>query len=112
MTKSQRVWLRLFPALAAIGLVGAVVYFGVPLLRGPGRLAAADQWGSVVAAVVAVLCLPLTIYGLVLARRASPPPAAPETGTADGPVQQHVRAGRDAYIAGRDQHFGNRPGAR
>ena len=108
MTERKRVLLALLLAFVTVGLIAAAVYFGTQLLDDTKRLAAADQWSSVVAAVIAVLCLPLTIYGLVLARR-SPTPTDPETGT--GPVRQHVQAGRDAYIAGRDQHFGNRPSA-
>jgi len=110
--KPTRVWLGLSLVLAAVGLLGTGVYFGVLLLDDAKRLSAADQWGSVVAAVVAVLCLPFTIYGLVLTYRSSSTPMGSETRTADGPVRQHVTAGRDAYIAGRDQHFGNWPAAR
>ncbi|MFI6226671.1 hypothetical protein ACIBCR_05035 [Micromonospora echinospora] len=53
--------------LLAVGvaLVGLGVFLGVT------RLDDADKWGSVVAATVAVLGLPMTAYGLVLARRPS-----------------------------------------
>ncbi|MFE0594083.1 hypothetical protein [Micromonospora echinospora] len=46
-----------------VGLVGLGVFLGVT------RLDDADKWGSVVAATVAVLGLPLTAYGVLLARR-------------------------------------------
>lgn len=88
----------------------ALVVLGVrfPLLR----LDDADRWGSVVAALVALVGLPMTVYGLVLARRApgnatSEPDGAPVTfhgeahvrasddGIAFGPVGGNVVVGRD-----------------
>ncbi|RQX05717.1 hypothetical protein [Micromonospora inaquosa] len=101
--KRVLVWVGL---LTAIALVGAGVFFGVT------RLDDADKWGGVVGAVVALLGLPMTVYMTLLARRdtteagpAGKGSDASRQGTGDG-MRQQVQAGRDAYVAGRDQHFG------
>lgn len=51
--------------VAGVVLVGPVVFFGVT------RLDEADKWGSVIAALVAVIGLPIAAYGLVSTRRRS-----------------------------------------
>ena len=62
--KKVLVWgLLVIGGLALVGLGG---FFGVT------RLDDADKWGSVVGATVALLGLPITVYGLVLARRGGP----------------------------------------
>lgn len=55
---------------AAVLSVG-VLLVGLGVFVGVTRLDDADKWGSVVGALVAVLGLPLTVYGVVLARRPS-----------------------------------------
>ncbi len=70
-----------------VGLVGLGVFLGVT------RLDDADKWGSVVAALVAVLGLPLTAYGLVLARRQS-------SGTGRQSVSDSVVGGGVAQVRG------------
>jgi hypothetical protein len=75
-----------------------LVVAGAALWFAAVRLDVADQWGSVAGGTAAVLGLPLTIYGIVLARR----------GGAAGGVQQRIQPGRDAYVAGRDQYFDRR----
>ncbi|WP_327009724.1 hypothetical protein OHA72_22340 [Dactylosporangium sp. NBC_01737] len=42
---------------------------GVGVLLGMTRLDDADKWGSVIGGIVALVGLPMTAYGLVLARR-------------------------------------------
>lgn len=51
-------------------LAGGVALIGLGVVAGVTRLDDADKWGSVIAALVAVLGLPVTGYGVVLARRA------------------------------------------
>lgn len=67
------------------------------------QLSTADQVASVVAGVVAVTGVPLAVYGVILARRALPPPDAPHAAGGAGLVQ-NVRAGGNAVVAGRDLH--------
>jgi len=57
----------LWGGLLVVGLtlVGAGVWFGLT------QLDTADKWGSVIGSLVALIGLPLTIYGVVLARRSS-----------------------------------------
>jgi hypothetical protein len=89
---------------SGLALVTVGVFFGV------ARLDDADKWGSVIGALVALLGLPMTVYGVVLARRgllSSAGQLDTGGGNASQAVRQRVRAGRDAYVAGRDQHFGN-----
>ncbi|SCL31684.1 hypothetical protein GA0074692_3158 [Micromonospora pallida] len=50
-------------------LVVGVALIGLGVFLGVTRLDDADKWGSVIAAMVAVLGLPMTAYGVVLARR-------------------------------------------
>jgi hypothetical protein len=70
------------------------------------QLSTADQVASVVAAVVALLGVPIAVHGLVLARRVT----APAGRAAGGEVRQRVRAGGDAVVAGGDLTIG--PGRR
>lgn len=66
------------------------------------QLSRADQMASVVGAAVALFGLPIAVYGLVLARRASA-----SGGLATGSdVSQKVSAGGDAVVAGRDLALG------
>ncbi|WP_431913278.1 hypothetical protein [Micromonospora carbonacea] len=65
------------------------------------QLSTADQVASVVAAVVAVLGVPIAVYGVVLARRGTT--AGPAAG---GGVRQKVRSGGDAVVAGGDLTIG------
>jgi hypothetical protein len=59
----------------------------------------------VVAAVVAVLGAPVTVYGVVLARRAT---VAPRPGNDTGrEVRQKIRSGGNATVAGGDLHLGS-----
>ena len=51
-------------------VIGGLVLVGFGLFFGITRLDDADKWGSVVGATTALLGLPMTVYGLVLARRA------------------------------------------
>ncbi|NMO57527.1 hypothetical protein HH310_40970 [Actinoplanes sp. TBRC 11911] len=51
--------------LGGLTLVGAGIWFGLT------QLDTADQWGSVIGSLVALIGLPLTIYGVILARRSS-----------------------------------------
>jgi hypothetical protein len=51
-------------------IIGGLVLVGFGLFFGIARLDDADKWGSVVGATAALLGLPMTVYGLVLARRA------------------------------------------
>ncbi|MET8197996.1 hypothetical protein [Micromonospora taraxaci] len=53
----------------AVVLCVGVVLIGLGIFVGVTRLDDADKWGSVVGAMVAVLGLPLTAYGVVLARQ-------------------------------------------
>ncbi|GLY23883.1 hypothetical protein Misp04_36150 [Micromonospora sp. NBRC 101691] len=70
-----------------VGMVGLGVFLGVT------RLDDADKWGSVVAATVAVLGLPLTAYGVLLARRQS-------SGTGGQSVSGSVVGGGVAQVRG------------
>ncbi|MET7400419.1 hypothetical protein ABZS66_43725 [Dactylosporangium sp. NPDC005572] len=94
-------------------VVGGLVLVGLGTLFVVLGLARADQLASVIGAFVGLTGLPVAVYGVVLARRALPSqdgaPLAAGAGTAPpaaGGVHHQVRAGRDAYTAGRDQHFG------
>lgn len=102
MTVGKKIFVLGLLVTGGLVLVGLGGFFGVT------RLDDADKWGSVVGAVVALLGLPMTLYGLVLARRAGHGSATsgPPVSGASGEVHQQVVAGRDAYTAGRDQHFG------
>jgi hypothetical protein len=74
----------------------------------------ADRWASAIGVFVAVAALAVSLFGVVLvyrARRVSHDPGDKAGGSrAAGGVHQRVRAGRDAYTAGRDQHFGGQAG--
>lgn len=94
--------------VAGLLAVGGGVWVLVTRLTAE-QLSAADQVASVVAAVVALAGFPVAVYGLVLARRGTPGEGGPAGG---GGVRQDVRARRDAYVAGRDQHFGRGPDRR
>ncbi|MFB9849784.1 hypothetical protein ACFFMR_05250 [Micromonospora andamanensis] len=59
--KRVLVWTSLL--VAGCVLVGLGIRFAVL------RLDDADKWGSVIAALVAMIGVPMTVYGLVLARR-------------------------------------------
>jgi hypothetical protein len=50
-------------------LAGGVVLVGLGMFYATTRLDFADKWGSVVGALVALFSLPMTAYGIVLARR-------------------------------------------
>jgi hypothetical protein len=111
MTGGKRVLVWVGLGVAGIALVGMGVFFGVT------RLDDADKWGSVVGALAALLGFPMTVYGIVLARRGATAAEPGQRSSADrggaaGAVHQHVRAGRDAYTAGHDQYFGGGPGSR
>ncbi|MEU4626942.1 hypothetical protein AB0G04_44110 [Actinoplanes sp. NPDC023801] len=70
------------------------------------QLSTADQTASVVAAAVALLGVPIAVYGLSLARRgtASANPATP------GEVRQKVSSGGTANVAGGDLTIGRARG--
>jgi hypothetical protein len=102
MTGRAVVWGGGLLALAA--LAGLGVYFNRV------GLDEADKLSSVIGAFVGLLGLGLAAYGIVLSRRGvqgddRPQPTTQITGTASGQGQVN-QAGRDAYQAGRDQHFG------
>ncbi|GIF45377.1 hypothetical protein Axi01nite_96880 [Actinoplanes xinjiangensis] len=86
-------WLG-WQAVGVFAVVAGVLVLGTRLTA--DQLSTADQVASVVAAVMAVLGVPIAVYGVVLARRGAVP-AAPATG---GDLQQKVRSGRDANVAG------------
>ena len=50
-------------------IIGGLVLAASGVYLGVVRLDEADKWGSVAGAVVALLGLPMTVYGIVLARR-------------------------------------------
>jgi hypothetical protein len=52
-------------------LAAGIVLVGVGLFVAATRLDDADRWGSVIGALAALLGLPMTAYGLMLARRQS-----------------------------------------
>src|ERR1700755_2903091 len=87
-------------AVLVLGL--ALVFAGAALWFAAVRLDVADQWGSVVGGIAAVLGVPMTAYRLGLGRRGGPAGGGPAESSV---VDQQIRAGRDAYVAGRDQHF-------
>jgi hypothetical protein len=60
-------------------LAGGVAAVGLGVFFAVIRLDDADKWGSVVGALVALLGLPMTVYGLMLARRQ---PTGPPAGQA------------------------------
>ncbi|GAA0577002.1 hypothetical protein GCM10010172_72110 [Paractinoplanes ferrugineus] len=76
------------------------------------RLDDADKWGSVVAAMIALLGLPMTVYGLVLARRPADGTAARVEQAATFSGDARVRATSHGIAIGQvggDVHVG-RPG--
>ena len=92
------VWTSLL--VVGLALVGLGVWFAVV------RLDDADKWASVVAALVAVLGVPMTVYGLVLSRRAGER-AGQEPATFTGGAQ--ARATNHGIAIGQvggDVHFG------
>lgn len=93
-------------AVGVLAVVAGVLVLGTRLTA--DQLSTADQVASVVAAVVAVLGVPIAVYGVVLARRGAGP-ADPPLG---GDLQQKVRSGRDANVAGGDLHIGRGRGRR
>ncbi|MDI6104610.1 hypothetical protein QLQ12_39070 [Actinoplanes sp. NEAU-A12] len=68
------------------------------------QLSTADQVAGVVAAVVAVLGVPIAVYGVVVARRGAGS-AGPAPG---GEVRQRVRSGGTAVVAAGDLRVGRR----
>ncbi|EEP70425.1 hypothetical protein MCAG_00752 [Micromonospora sp. ATCC 39149] len=62
--------------LQGLLIVGGLILVGLGGFFGGTRLDDADKWGSVVSALAALIGLPMTGYGIVLARRGSPSPAA------------------------------------
>lgn len=98
-------------------VAGGLALLGLGTVFVASGLDRADKLGSVIGAFAALIGLGLSAYGIVLTRRdASPAAAGQPPGDsrtdANRPADQRVWAGRDAYIAGRDQHFGAGPPSR
>jgi hypothetical protein len=99
------------------GLLALAAPAGLGVYLNRVGLDEADKLSSVIGGFVGLLGLGLAAYGIVLSRRTAqagdrPPRPSGErsvqiTGTASGQGQVN-QAGRDAYQAGRDQHFGDR----
>ncbi|MBM0203731.1 hypothetical protein JNW90_11875 [Micromonospora sp. STR1s_5] len=100
-------------------VIGGLALLGLGVLFVTLGLDQSDKVASVTGAFSALLGLPLSVYGIVLARRnVSGQPAAEGARKVSDPaspalgLHQQIHAGRDAYTAGGDQHFGSGgPGA-
>ncbi|WP_030486979.1 hypothetical protein [Micromonospora chokoriensis] len=83
---------------------GALVGLGVRFAL--VRLDDADKWGSVVAALVAVLGMPITVYGLVLSRRSGKRTVEDPATFTGGAQARATNHGIAIGQVGGDVHFG------